>query len=237
MIMKKILLVFICALACHAQQTSNSPSGSINGILRGEDGTPIGGASISLHLASPPPSGKLPNLPSSAKSGADGSFSFGSLHAGPYRVCAQAPRTVWLNPCDWGLQVPAAALTATQKSVNLAVTMGKGVALPIRVDDPSQLLSNNEGKTPGAHLLIGVASDALVFHHATLVSTDSAGRNYEIVIPFGVPVKLVVNGGFFLLGDTLGQALSRTSSTLIPVTVPAGQQPSTIRLAVTGTAR
>src|ERR1700687_2153815 len=70
-------------------------------------------------------------------------------------------------------------------------------------------------KTPGTHLLIGVASDALVFHHATLVSTDSAGRNFEIVIPFGAPVNLVVNGGFFLLSNVLGQPLTRTASTLI----------------------
>jgi len=235
--MKKTLLMFVSAAACYAQQLTNDLSGSISGIVRGEDGTPIAGVSMSLHLASPPPTGKLRNFPSPVKSGADGSFSFGSLHAGPYRICAQAPGTVWLNPCEWGLQLPAAALSAAQKSATLAVTMKKGVALPIRVDDPSQLLSNHEGKTPGAHLLIGVASDAQVFHHATLVSTDSAGRNYEIVIPFGAPLKLVVNGGFFLLGDTLGQALTRTSSTLISVNVPAGQQPSAIRLAVTGTAR
>jgi hypothetical protein len=222
--MNKILFMFLCAVVCYAQQAPENWSGAISGNLRGEDGTSIAGASISLQLASLPPSGRLPSFPSSAKSGADGSYSFGGLHAGPYRICAQAPGTVWLNPCDWGLQVPAAALTAAQKSVSLAVTMKKGVALPIRVDDPTQLLSNNEGKTPGAHLLIGVASDALVFHHATLVSTDSAGRNFEIVIPFGAPINLVVNGGFFLVSNVLGQPLTPTASTLIPVIVAAGHR-------------
>src|SRR5580704_8971513 len=75
----------------------------------------------------------------------------------------------------------------------------KGVAVPIRVDDPGLSLSQNEGKTPGAHLLLGVATDALTFHPASVVSTDALGRNQQIVIPFNMPVKLVVNSAFFKL--------------------------------------
>ena len=92
--MNKVLFMFLCASGCYAQQASDHWSGTISGILRGEDGTSIAGVSISLHLASPPPSGRLPSFPSSAKSGADGSYSFGALPAGPYRICAQAPGTV-----------------------------------------------------------------------------------------------------------------------------------------------
>jgi len=107
----------------------------------------------------------------------------------------------------------------------------------VRVDDPDQRLAQHEGKTAGAHLLLGVGSDNFVFHPASIAAQDSMGRNYRILIPFGVPVKLVVNSSFFQLTDAVGLPLSRTSSTLIPVIVPSGQNPGTIRLIVTGGGR
>jgi hypothetical protein len=112
-----------------------------------------------------------------------------------------------------GIQVPTVSLSAAQNSVGLTVIVKRGVAVPIRVEDPNQLLAKNEGTIAGAHLLICVASDALVFHEATLVSTDSKGRDYQMVIPFGATVRLVVNGGFFLLSDGLGQPLTQAAST------------------------
>jgi hypothetical protein len=41
--------------------------------------------------------------------------------------------------------------------------MKKGAAVPIRVEDPAKLLEQYEGKTPGAHLLLGVFSKARSF--------------------------------------------------------------------------
>ena len=56
--------------------------------------------------------------------------------------------------------------------------------------------SQNEGKTPGAHLLLGMDNDAFAFRPATVVSQDANGRNHQIVIPFNSPVKLVVYSSF-----------------------------------------
>ena len=106
--------------------------------------------------------------------------------------------------------------------------------LRIRVDDPGQLLAEHEGKTVGAHLLLGVGGAASLFHPARVAATDSKGRDYQILIPFDTPVKLVINSARFQLSDAVGQPVARAATAVIPVTVAAGQQAPAIRLTVTG---
>jgi hypothetical protein len=113
------------------------------------------------------------------------------------------------------------------------MTLKKGAAVPIRIDDPSQLLSQHEGKTPGAHLLLGVGNDAFAFRPVSILAQDANGRDHQIIVPFNLPVKLVVHSSFFQLSDATGIPLSRTGAA-IPVLVPSGTQPTIIKLKVTG---
>lgn len=108
----------------------------------------------------------------------------------------------------------------------------KGAIIPIRIDDPSQLLSQYEGKVAGAHLLIGVGNDAHAFMPAPIVSQDAVGRNQQVVVPFNSAVNLVVFSSQFHLSST-GMALGKGPTT-IPVAVATGQQPAAIVLQVTG---
>ena len=109
----------------------------------------------------------------------------------------------------------------------------KGAVIPIRVKDPGQRLARDESKTAGAHLLLGVSGDNLVFYPASAVSQDQAGRTYSLSIPFGQSVKLIINSSFFQLADSAGVPLPKAVSTSIPISAPAGQTPSTIALTVT----
>jgi hypothetical protein len=113
------------------------------------------------------------------------------------------------------------------------MVLKKGVALPIRIDDPGRLLSQNEGKRPGAHLLLGVPTDSLTFHPAVLVSQDANGRNHQIVVPFNAAVKVVASSSYFRLGDAAGMPLAR-AAVHIPAFVQLGQVPATITLRVIG---
>ena len=106
--------------------------------------------------------------------------------------------------------------------------------MPIQIDDPGRLLAQHEGKTPGAHLLVGVAGSAPQFHPARVVSTDVGGRTYETVIPYSASVRLMVSSTFFQLSDSVGLALARTGSAALPVTVLPGQQAPVVKLVVTG---
>lgn len=118
-----------------------------------------------------------------------------------------------------------------------SLVMQRGAAIPIRMEDPGQLLSQHEGKTPGAFLTIGVSNDAYAFHAARLVSRDSSGQNLEVVVPFNSQRRIVVRSDYFQLADSAGVALSSAKATEIPVLVLTGQKPAEIRLKVAGAGR
>jgi hypothetical protein len=237
--MKRLSLILVLLLPCMGQAPQPQPisatvGGTISGTLTGDDGTLLGGAVVGLTVVPPYPAGRLRQTEWTTISGADGSFQFGQLATGNYRVCPQAPGTAWLNPCEWGPQPPAAlSLTSGQPSANVAIVVNTGAVVPIRLSDPSGFLSQYEGTVPAAQLLIGVSNNASFFLTAPIISTDATGRNLQIVIPFGVTVNLSVCSSFFQLSNSSGIALTKTSAS-IPITVQPGQQPSLLTLVVTG---
>jgi hypothetical protein len=231
--MRRIALLFIFAASCLAQQSRLNFTGAITGALAGDDGTALIGAHVTLHLLPPYPPGRLRQTDWAAVSGAEGSFRFVGLSEGRYQLCAQVLQSTWLNPCEWGLRPPTVSLSSAQPTAGVTMVLAKGAAVPIRIEDPGQLLSQNEGKTPGAHLLLGVPNDALVFCPASVVSRDATGRNHQIVVPFDSTVKLVVYSSFFRLSDAVGIPLPRTA-VHIPVLVPRGRPPTPVALKVTG---
>jgi hypothetical protein len=125
-------------------------------------------------------------------------------------------------------------LSKLQKSTDITMILKRGAIVPIRLVDAAQSLAQNEGKTPGAHLLLGVSSDAFAFHTAPVISRDAAGRNHQIVIHYDRAVKLVVTSPFFRVTDSGGRELPRSGSAMIPITVPTGQQPAPVTLTVAG---
>jgi hypothetical protein len=228
-----LVLLFPCMGQSPQPQPTSVSSGVISGTLAGDDGTPISGAIVGLTVVPPYPAGRVRQTAWTTISAVDGSFQFVQLNTGNYRVCAQVPASVWLNGCEWGSQPPPLSLTTDEPSANVAVVLNKGAVVPIRLSDPSGLLSQYEGKLPTAQLLIGISNDASFFRTATTVSTDATGRNQQIMIPFGVTVNLIVCSSFFQLSDSAGAALAKTSAS-IPITVQPGQPPSPVTLIVTG---
>lgn len=236
--MRDLLLVFIFVLQCMGQTPEPQPSplpagGSLSGTLDGEDGTAIADAIVGLTIVPPYPAGRLRQTEWTTTSGVNGSFQFVKLPPGNYRVCAQAQGTAWLNGCEWGAQPPPLSITATGPGVKYPVVLKKGVFVPVRLNDPSGLLAQYEGKSASAQLLIGVENDASFFRTAPIVSTDSAGRNHQVLIPFGAPINLVICSPVFQLSNAAGIALP-TSSTSILIFVQRGDQAQTLTLNITG---
>ena len=79
-------------------------------------------------------------------------------------------------------------------------------------------MSAHEGKTPGAHLLMGVGGSSLAFHSATIMSQDNTGRNHQVLIPFDRSTKISVASAFFQVRDETG-----TPVNLVPILVNSGQ--------------
>lgn len=221
-------------LACEAQQRSPAVGGQISGAVKGDDGSSVAGASVYLKWRLPEGAPLRQRTEWTATTDAAGLFHFDLLTNGQYAICVQAPLGNWLNPCEWGTRRPTVTVSPPLRSANVTIVLKRGAVVPIRVDDPSQLLAQNEGKTRGAHLLLGVRSDALIFHAASVTSQDSGGRNYAITVPHDVAVKLVVASSFFRLTDATGAAVAASGAGSIPVSVPSGKSPATVLLSVSG---
>jgi len=166
----------------------------------------------------------------STQTATDGSFSFTNLEAGTYLLCAQVPHGTLLNPCQWTTTLPQAALASATSTAEITLTMRPGYRLPIRVDDAQGLLNAREGLTPGAHLLIG-ANGRYHFEVANVDSTDAAGCNLSLLVPFDTPATITVRGGFFKLQDAAGNALG----TALPVTVSSAVPSGGLEVKVVGT--
>ncbi len=231
---KSSTILFATALICTGQQASPAPGGQISGTVKGDDGSALVRAAVFLKRTLPPGLPPRRRTEWAVMTSAGGLFHFDLLPDGEYTLCAQAPSGNWLNPCEWGATRPAVVISGAQRSVNTTIVLKRGAALSIRVDDPGQLLAQHEGKTPGAHLLLGVRSDALIFHTASVAAQDSAGRHYTLTIPLDKGVNLVVASSFFRLTDGGGTPLAGNGVATIPVTVPSGQVPPTIHLGVSG---
>jgi hypothetical protein len=137
-----------------------------------------------------------------------------------------------IDPCQWTTTLPHATVTSSTSTSSITLTMRSGYRLPIRVDDAQGLLAAHEGKTAGAHLLIGVNGG---YHSETAVidSTDSAGRNVSILVPFDTPLSVSVQSRFFKLQDATGNAINKGAA--FPVTAASAAPTANLNIKVVGT--
>ncbi len=233
--MWRVIVAAFGLLLCFAQQPAVGETGVIAGTVSGEDGSPVVGAYVTLHLSFTPGQAVRQAFRThwGVYSGSGGSFRFTGLRNGTYRLCVQAPGAAWLDPCEWGLAIPSGALSSAVRSQAIAISLRRGAEVPISIDDPGQLVLQSEGRIAGALLLIGVRTPTGTFRPAVLTSRGLTGRTLKVVIPFDKPVNLTVGSSFFRLADSTGTPFSGPGRT-IPLSVPAGQTPATVRLSVTG---
>jgi hypothetical protein len=234
MMKTSLVIVFSIIQAAQAQQANSAGPGQISVTVQGKDGSILSGAAVFLRRTLPPGAPTRLRTEWHATASAAGGVTFDLMPNGRYSLCAQAAAGSWLNPCEWGAARPAVVVSATQRRVNTTLVLEQGAAVPIRVDDPSGLLAQNGDKTPGAHLLLGVRSDAMSFRPASVVSRDAGGRSYQVTIPFDAKVNLVVASWFYRLTDTMGAPVAASGTAAVPVTIPSGQAPATLRLMVSG---
>jgi hypothetical protein len=234
--MKRLPVLLVALATSGLTQQIQPVNGTISEALKGEDGTAIAGGTISLHLvqrASP----KIVRQTTDwvGVTGTGGAFQFVGLPEGSYTLCPRVPNSTWLNPCEWNFPTPTATISRSNPNANASITLKGGAAVPIRINDGAQSLSQNEGKTPGAGLLLGISSPGFIFRLVPLVAQDSSGRDYQIVVPFNTPLTLVMHSSFYHLNDASGAALSQAVSTKIPLLIATGQKVPPLRFTVSGT--
>lgn len=160
--------------------------------------------------------------------GKDGAFAFSGLPPGRYRVCAQLSQSLLLNPCDWDPKLNILAVSENQILPSVRISLKEGVLAPVRIDDPSDFIAANEGKKPGASILIGAVLPNGTFLPISPVDDKKTmgGREHQILIPVDTDVKMVAASRVYQLSDssgkkmrdgeaTAGQSLTAASSNIL----------------------
>lgn len=232
--LNKAIFTIGLALSLAAQQKRGT---SLAGVVTGTNGELIGGATVEATLMEPSsrvPS-RRPGVPfvRSATTGPDGSFRLNKLPAGMYAICVQLSESEWLSSCTWGRQ-PVVAEATDSGSDPISIALRKGAAISIQIEDVGGALARHEEKTAGAHLLVGVGGDDLLFRPAQLATTGGATRLYRVLVPFDTSVKLVVGSTLFRLADERGVPIDSMAK-VMPVRVAHSQVLPPVRLLVTGT--
>lgn len=111
---KSLFILAIALIPAAGQPARLIFTGTITGRLTGDDGTAISGGYVSLQLQPPYPKSRSLETEWNIKSASDGSFRFERLNEGVCKLCAQVPRSAWLNPCQWGLKPTVVTLSVSQ---------------------------------------------------------------------------------------------------------------------------
>ncbi|MBI1898203.1 MAG: carboxypeptidase regulatory-like domain-containing protein [Acidobacteria bacterium] len=203
-ILSSTVLLTACALA-------QARFGAMQGSVTAEDGAPMAGAVVSYSRitrlvgpaarARPAPGEAI--VRSRISSDTNGAFAVSNLPAGEYVLCAEVPGARFLDPCKWS---SSPKLTVVAGAVHRpAVVLKKGVFLKIRVNDPGGLLppvKNDPSRAP--NLIIGVVFGNGAFLAAEITRADQSGRDHQMSIPAGVPLKLWVFSRHVTLTDSKG---------------------------------
>ena len=223
-----ITLLPLCALAQQAP-------GTISGIVYGPDGKPLPGTTVWANLVSAAPrpvnaSSGIPTL--KALTTADGLFTLSQVPLGDYVLCARNIGVAALNPCGWGTAPRIQVTNGRPAMTGQEVRMAAGVTLQVHLDDPAGHLAAHEGKTPGASLIMGVATTH-GFHPLPITASSGNSRDYKLLVPFDVTHNVSVSTRYYKINDETGAALNAAGQA-IPVRFASGAPPKVVNLKVVG---
>jgi hypothetical protein len=226
----------VLALATVSAVFAQTGTGALQGTAKDDTGKPIAGAyAVATGI------GTVNRQSHTALISASGQFSFTGLEPGQYQVCIQEPGGQHLDPCKWAQ--PAPITVASGKTASPAVTATTGASLQVRINDPLKLLA--QGKGP-ADLIIGVRLPTAIFVPMRLASSDATGRTYDVAIPTGARVRLLVNSAHLQLADSNNLSLAAVhalpgspaaglaSSSTLGEQVPVGNATQLMTFTVTG---
>lgn len=187
----------------------NAQSGSIAGIVQGQDGTPITNATVVAARRFTSTQTTAPAL-SFTTTDHSGKYEFANVIQGSYVVCAQVAWMSYLDPCAWDIP-PAVNLQASQQAA-LNLTLKTGVFLHVRVDDPIAALKKQKAKTGSPVYLMQVLDRRGSSHAIQQVALDAGGENLRTVVPPDTDVQLVIIPGAIALHDDQDQSVSTGQS-------------------------
>ncbi len=238
--LRTVCLTGCAAVSAALAQSTGAPA-ALQGLVRDTQGKPIAAAQVRyqrvvpyVHIGArtvPAPGEPFANGTAAADTG--GAFGATGLPAGSYTLCASVPSAPYVDPCVWRQPILATLAAGTTSTPTLVLE--KGVFLNLRINDPMHLLQQVvDGPWTPRKLLVGVTYGNGAYQGAQNTGVDAAGRDYQLIIPAGMPFKVRLFSRDVALTDVTGIALA-ASGTAAQFQAPAGQDQS-FTFTVTGPA-
>lgn len=236
-------LVLLGGINLHGQ--TELGDSRVMGVLQTDEGVPLGGVKVAYsrvvefvrverggvtRLEEAP--GEI-RVGGSVLSGADGGFEIGYLPPGDYKLCVRG-LPGFLDPCLWTAgMIDLPDVRAGERRDAGVITLKKGAALSVRVNDPQGILPGPETAISDGGLIVGVQLEDGTFHRLDVGMQDSRGRDMLMTVPSETPLRLWVFSRVASVEDGNGNVISENGSGL-PFQLPMGTIESQIVLNITG---
>lgn len=194
-------LVFAAAIGLGSSWCAGAAdTGSLAGTVRTSAGEPVR-AAVTIHdLTTPRTTGRTP-FDRQFASKSDGAFLIESVPPGKYEICVDGPQKAVLDPCVWSPPAPSVTVTEGGSVTGLALTVETGALLRVRVNDREGLLPRIGGSAVHDALSLGVVTRRNRYLNLRMSSSDPAGQDHFIVVPFEEAVTLAVGSSVHALSD------------------------------------
>lgn len=163
---------------------------------------------------------------------ANGSFSIRNLAAATYLVCVAVKGGAYLNPCHWSASPFTFTVAAGQAIHGAVVRIDPAQQVTVSISDPTGAFAS-EGKTPGAHLVLGARAPSGALLPPLLAASSASGRTYNLTIPFDSPTDVVIAPGAFALEDDSGKPVPKGGKA-VKVTAASGGAPPGLAFVLKG---
>jgi hypothetical protein len=228
--MKNAFSITYLILSCAVSTVGQPTVGALQGVVTDVQGVPLPAAQVRYQRifrtvtgtnGQPVPAPGEAVVQSKISVNPVAAFLVPGLPPGDYLLCASVPSAAYLDPCQWAtpLRVTVSPNALTTQSIALA----KGVFLNVRVNDPLGLLpQNQDGPMLGGKLAVGVNYANGAYAGAPNTGVDGTGRDYQRIVPVGIPLNLWLFSSDVALADASGKPVN-SSGAMIPFQATAGQ--------------
>lgn len=220
-----LMIPILCTMA-YAQSM-------VSGILVDSAQKEIGDAYVIIGIVPAAPPAVTAPFFSTTITGRDGSFRFGNVPAGEFRICTQTPGKKFLNSCDWLDKSPTVKTDGKAAADVGKIVLQEGYLLEVDIKDLQGLVGSYKKRQQEAHLGFAVKSSNR-FHVLLPSLGKAADSQYSFVVPFDTDLELSIQASFFVVADEENKSEARGNQLIRKLRFAKNDPPKPIKVAVNG---
>jgi hypothetical protein len=144
---------------------------------------------------------------------AKGRFSLDVPDTATYSVCVGSWNDRLLNSCEWAFDQSLVKIATGQAAASITIILQTGAILPIRLNDPQNLLpAPGLAVNTSPAVRFGAWSSDGRYHAAIQTSGDALGQNHQMLVPLSAAVQVEVQATGVQVLDQTGNATAGAPS-------------------------